>query len=625
MPVDLGDYEIVTLGNVDDNVTWETDGESTPLPHVIVESGDVFVICNSQSNDDIKAVCDLQISGSNDSLIYGLPVFFNGNDARSLAKGGTRIDDIGAENMVLTDGKWSAGGVDDATAEHTLVRVSTVMGPTTDWLGTAATDWTVLDQDVITDLGMHTYSGSCTAVTAAADIVINEVVADPLDGEEDWIELYNNTDAAVDLGDWTLDDNSSVGDSATYTFSAGTMIPANGFLVLNRNTDFTFDLGSADWLVLRDGDGVYADAVTWIDGYAPEGWSYGRLPDGTGAFQTLTLPTADAANQTCGDAMCVSGESCGSCPEDCGTCADVALNEVLWDSADSNPAFVELLNLGDTEADISGWMLMVGDSSYVFPASTTIASGAYLVIDESTHGLTLLATDSLALADDAGFVLETAAWDGLAAGDSWGRFPNGTGLFTTLTASSPGAENVVASTGHCASDLFFSEYIEGGGFNKAIEIANFTGAAVDLSGYEILTASGGAAFNGSYALTGTLADGDVYVLCHQDITDTTNCDEANSSTVVNFNGDDPRALAKIPSGGGDSVIIDVIGLNDGDPGGGWEVATVTEATKDHTIRRLGTINGPNADWAASQASEWEVLAKDTLDGLGAHTYIATCD
>ena len=36
-----------------------------------------------------------------------------------------------------------------------------------------------------------------------------------------------------------------------------------------------------------------------------------------------------------------------------------------------------------------------------------------------------------------------------------------------------------------ASDLFFSEYIEGSGFNKAIEIFNGTGADVPLSGYRL--------------------------------------------------------------------------------------------------------------------------------------------
>ena len=44
-----------------------------------------------------------------------------------------------------------------------------------------------------------------------------------------------------------------------------------------------------------------------------------------------------------------------------------------------------------------------------------------------------------------------------------------------------------------ATDLFFSEYIEGSSFNKALEIYNGTGAAVDLSTYSVELYSNGAA------------------------------------------------------------------------------------------------------------------------------------
>ena len=621
-PVDVGEYAIIDLRNADGVKTWDTDGTVIDLPHHVLESGDVYVICNAAASAEIKSQCDL-VLGDSGGAIDPTIVYFNGNDARSLAKGGVRIDDIGSEADPGSTG-WTVAGVADATVDHTLVRKSTVMTPTTDWATSSADEWTVLDIGTITDLGQHTYDGSCPATTAAADIVINEIVAAPAGDGKDWIELYNNTAAAVDLGGWTLDDTGSVDGSETYTFPAGTMIPADGFLVLDRDADFTFGLGADDAVVLRDDAGVYADAVSWLDGFAPEGSSYGRLPDGTGDFQTLTLTTPDAPNATCGDAVCQDGESCGACAADCGACADVALNEVLWASSDTTTPFVELYNLQATEADISGWSLVVGDASYVFPAATTIAAGAYLVVDATNHGLTLAASDAMSLADDGGFILETATWDSLSAGDSWGRVPNGNGSFTTLNAPSPGAEN--QGTAACATDLFISEYVEGGSYNKALEIANFTGAAVDLSGYAILSGSNGAAFSDTYALTGTLANGDVLVLCHGSIDAAylDRCDVAITSTVVNFNGDDARALAKVPTGGGSPVVIDAFGLTTGDPGDGWSVGDVTAATKDHTFRRMSSVLSPNADWTASSVSEWEILAKDTLDGLGSHAYGGTC-
>ena len=187
----------------------------------------------------------------------------------------------------------------------------------------------------------------------------------------------------------------------------------------------------------------------------------------------------------------------------------------------------------------------------------------------------------------------------------------------------------VAAPGGCASDLFFSEYVEGSSNNKALEIANFTGATVDLAQYVIMYGTNGAAFSGNQALSGTVADGDVFLICHgsfnADFLATGACDMQSTSTFIGFNGDDARGLGKIPAGGGDPVLLDVIGLTNGtDPGTGWDVAGVTAATANHTLRRLSTVTGPNADWATSQASEWQVLDQDTFDGLGSHVYGGIC-
>jgi predicted extracellular nuclease len=58
-----------------------------------------------------------------------------------------------------------------------------------------------------------------------------------------------------------------------------------------------------------------------------------------------------------------------------------------------------------------------------------------------------------------------------------------------------------------AADLFISEYVEGSGLNKAIEIYNPTGAAVDLSDYELRVYLAGAASpSHSVTLSGAVED-----------------------------------------------------------------------------------------------------------------------
>ncbi len=171
------------------------------------------------------------------------------------------------------------------------------------------------------------------------------------------------------------------------------------------------------------------------------------------------------------------------------------------------------------------------------------------------------------------------------------------------------------ATSTCVNNaLFFSEYVEGGSFNKAVEIYNGSKSDIDLSGYTVKLGVNGAAWSTTIALSGTLAAGDVYVLCHTSIdSSVTTCDQ---KLELNHNGDDPIGLFF------GETIIDVIGVSgSGDPGDGWSVAGTAIATKDHTLERKASVTAGNTDWIASAGtdadnSEWTVFAKDTLNRLG---------
>ena len=174
-------------------------------------------------------------------------------------------------------------------------------------------------------------------------------------------------------------------------------------------------------------------------------------------------------------------------------------------------------------------------------------------------------------------------------------------------------------------DLFFSEYAEGSGSNKYVEIYNGTGADIDLSSYSLQGTNNGTSWgdNGErdVSLSGTLAAGDVYVIA-ADEADAAILAEADLALAyespVHHNGDDGIALLK------DGVIIDAIGVENDDPGSGWDVAGVTNATANHTlVRQLSVTMGNGGDWSASAGtsednSEWIVYDQDTWDYLGSH-------
>ena len=100
-----------------------------------------------------------------------------------------------------------------------------------------------------------------------------------------------------------------------------------------------------------------------------------------------------------------------------------------------------------------------------------------------------------------------------------------------------------------ASDLFFSEYGDGSASNKYLEIYNGTGVDVDLNNYLIMQINGGGNwFEDIDTLSGTLANGDVFVIVNSSATANILVDEGDltESVITNFNGDDARALKKVP-------------------------------------------------------------------------------
>ena len=169
------------------------------------------------------------------------------------------------------------------------------------------------------------------------------------------------------------------------------------------------------------------------------------------------------------------------------------------------------------------------------------------------------------------------------------------------------------------TDLFFSEYIEGSSNNKALEIFNGTGAAVNLgtSGYTVqMYSNGGTTPSVTVALTGTVASGDVFVLAQSlaNATILAQADQTNGSGW--FNGNDAVVLRK---GGAAGTVIDAIGQIGVDPGTQW--GSGLASTMDNTLRRKAgmCVGDAVTTDAFDPAAQWDGFANDTFDGLGAHT------
>ena len=140
------------------------------------------------------------------------------------------------------------------------------------------------------------------------------------------------------------------------------------------------------------------------------------------------------------------------------------------------------------------------------------------------------------------------------------------------------------------TDVFFSEYIEGSSNNKALEIFNGTGAPVNLAtgNYVVQMYFNGSASAGLTAsLTGSVADGDVWVLANP-LAGPAITAQADQTTLSSswYNGDDAVVLRKGGTGG---LIVDVIGQVGLDPGSsgapGWRARRTTPSGGRAPYRR----------------------------------------
>lgn len=177
---------------------------------------------------------------------------------------------------------------------------------------------------------------------------------------------------------------------------------------------------------------------------------------------------------------------------------------------------------------------------------------------------------------------------------NWNTVAGATGYFLDVYNSGEGA---------IATDLIISEYIEGSGNNKAIEIFNGTGLSVDLSNYTLKKQVNGAGtFGSDLILSGILANNDVYVIANSSSNAAilSVADLSTTSGIVTFNGNDAVALYKSGS------QIDVVGVVD----------QAADWGKDVTLVRKSSVTSPTISYSIS---DWDSYATDEFSYLGSHT------
>lgn len=188
------------------------------------------------------------------------------------------------------------------------------------------------------------------------------------------------------------------------------------------------------------------------------------------------------------------------------------------------------------------------------------------------------------------------------------------------------------------TDLFISEYVEGSGNNKAIEIYNPTANAINLSTYYLARYSNGAATytaGGLTPLSGTIQPYGTFVIINGQTTSTSTspaCDPALQGILISLggtvngmldgaypaptymNGNDAMALLK--KVGANYIPVDLFGqvglLSAIENETGWAMV------KDSVINyRVKVINGTDTTWVDAVSTIANYIVKSN-DNTGQH-------
>ena len=210
-------------------------------------------------------------------------------------------------------------------------------------------------------------------------LVINEFMAqndaflaDSRGGYDDWIEIHNAGEAAVDLAGYYLTDDLS--EPTKWQVPAGTpavtTVAAGGYLLIWADGEVDQGLLHASFKLGADGESIglfdaqeaLLDSITF--GAQTTDVSYGRFPDAGADWQTFERPTPGGPNASPGN---------------------IVISEVMYHPhhlplEPENPGheWIELANTGAVPVNLAGWRFSEG-VDFVFP-EVVLAGGDRLVV-----------------------------------------------------------------------------------------------------------------------------------------------------------------------------------------------------------------------------------------------------
>jgi hypothetical protein len=341
---------------------------------------------------------------------------------------------------------------------------------------------------------------------APAYLVISEFrTRGPNGTSDEFVELFNPSSAAVNIGGWKIGNSSSCGTSLSTLVTVATgvvlqpgghyLVAANGgSLTITADQTFSTSISDDGGIALVDAEGDVIDRVgmcistqyregtplTPLSGSSDQ--SYARNPIGaaSGCYDvnnnaadfSLISPSAPQ-NRSSPLAMCpgVVLSTPTSTPTRTPTRTPtststpipglVVINEFLphprsdWNgdgTANVGDEYIEIMNLGAETVSLLNWKLDDGDggsSPYTLP-DVTLETRAIARFFHADTGIALSdGGDTVRLLKPGGQIVDAFTYGVVEAADiSWCRLPGGNGAWTFACRPTPGRPNVRAESGY---------------------------------------------------------------------------------------------------------------------------------------------------------------------------------
>ncbi len=286
-------------------------------------------------------------------------------------------------------------------------------------------------------------------------IIFNEIFADPVgdDATAEYFELLNAGSAEAALVGWRAVD----GKSRSYSFG-DVSVPAGGLAAFHSaSTDIPL-VNSGGSLYLMRPDASTADGITY--GAAPQaGLSWSRQGDATwvwsepteempnatpppAAAPIATRPVSAPATESTATAAADSTASSAACRGSTAIDA-VRISEILPHPPKGADEWIELRNVSDASADLSGWFLddaEGGSAPYVLPCGTVLQPNGYALFFKITTRLAMNDDlDEVRLLTPERAIVDLVSFRNPPVGESYALAPDG---WRWAAAITPGRENL---------------------------------------------------------------------------------------------------------------------------------------------------------------------------------------